>query len=139
MEQQEETTIIHQVVEQTEEFNTSNTKPERSASLSIADSASARHDRDGFSTGNNVRLPPRNSNSHRSLEVLPRKTSDTESNLVTTTKSTSLEFNTKPVQYDNPDSIYVATQAVLHPASQYQGSIKGWLEKKNPGKIYSFI
>lgn len=107
-------------------------KPKRSGSSSSSTSSAS------TSTAANKRnqgLPPRGSNLHRSLEAIPRKNSQTERPLNPTNKTTSLEFGTRPVGYDDPGSIYITTQEATHPASQYQNTIKGWLRKQNRGKI----
>lgn len=85
-------------------------------------------------TTTNTILPPRNNNLYRSLESIPRKTSDSESTLRPTNKTASLEFGKRPVGYEDPGSIYITPQEASHPASQYQTSIKGWLRKQNRGK-----
>ena len=83
----------------------------------------------------NARLSGRNSNLHRSLESIPRKTSQAEQGLSVINKATSLEFGTRPVRFEDPSSIYVATSEAPHPASDYQDVVKGWLRKQNRGLI----
>jgi len=122
-----------------ESIKTSDTKSKRSTSSSSSSqstaSTSIRVDKTNLPSTNNSSLPPRSSNLHRSLESLPRKTSQTEQTLKSTNKTASLEFGARPMAYDDLGSIYITPQEASHPASQYQGTVKGWLRKQNRGKI----
>ena len=109
-------------------------RPRRSDSSSSSSSTSTETNKQRLSSTNNTGLPPKNSSFHRSLEVIPRKTSQTERVLNPTNKATSLEFGKRPVGYDDPGSIYIIPQEAAHPASQYPNTIKGWLRKQNRGK-----
>jgi hypothetical protein len=112
-------------------------KPKRTASSSSSSSTSTSTDanKQNLPSTTNTGLPPRSSNFHRSLEVLPRKNSQTERTLNPSNKTTSLEFGRRPVGYDDPGSIYVTPQIASHPASQYPNAEKGWLRKQNRGKL----
>ncbi len=113
-------------------------KPKRSvssSSSSTSTSTSADANKLDQELTNNTGLPPRNANFHRSLEVIPRKSSQTDRTLNATNKTTSLEFGKRPVEYDDPGSIYITPQEAGHPASQYPNAMKGWLRKQNRGKL----
>ena len=140
LEQQQIVTSIHHDDEQIKPISTSDVKLQRSASYSSSSSSSSESKRVnsyGLTSKKNVVVPARNSNLHRSLETISHKTSQTEQGLKPTNKTTSLEFATKPVRYDESGSIYITPQEATHPASQYQNAIKGWLRKQNRGKIQS--
>jgi hypothetical protein len=137
MEQQQ---IVANIHHDDESIKNSDLKSKRSTSSSSSSrsSSSASTSTDGHkynpSSTNTTALPPRNPNLHRSLESIPRKTSQTEGTLKPTNKTVSLEFGTRPVGYDDPGSIYITPQEATHPASQYQDTMKGWLRKQNRGK-----
>jgi len=121
-----------------EPLKNSDIKPKRSSSSSSSSSSvstSIPTDKYNLASTNNPTLPPKNSNLHRSLESIPRRTSQTEQTLKSTNKAASLETGIKPVGYDDPGSIYVTPQEAPHPASEFQDAIKGWLRKQNRGKI----
>lgn len=105
-----------------------------SSSASSSTTRSVPTEKPNLPSTTNTALPPRNNNLYRSLESIPRKTSQTESTLKATNKTASLEFGKRPVAYDDPGSIYITPQEATHPASQYQSSMKGWLRKQNRGK-----
>ncbi len=107
----------------------------RSSSSSSASSASTSVPADTYelTPTKNARLSGRNSNLHRSLESIPRKTSQAEQGLTVINKATSLQFGTQPVRFEDPSSIYVTTSEAPHPASDYQDVVKGWLRKQNRG------
>ncbi|UJR23107.1 hypothetical protein I4U23_026128 [Adineta vaga] len=129
---------------QTRRQQTSTNKVQRSASLSSSSttlslSLSKQPDTNNLNTGNSIGLSARNSNLHRSLEVIPRKTSQTEQALNPSHKTASLELGTKPTRYDESTSIYVTTHEATHPASQYQNTIKGWLRKQNRESFFKRV
>ena len=84
---------------------------------------------------NDIGLSVRNTDLHRSLQVIPRKTSQTEQVLNPSNKTASLEIGSKLARYDDPPSIYITPQEAAHPASQYLSATKGWLRKQNRGKV----
>jgi hypothetical protein len=112
-------------------------KRSSSSSSSRSSESSAAHvDKYNQTSKNNSELPPRNPNLHRSLESIPRTTSQTEGILKPSNKTASLEFGKGSVgAYDDLGTIYITPQEANHPALQYQNTVKGWLRKQNRGKI----
>jgi hypothetical protein len=134
-EQQDVFTSSHHEDEQIKPISDTKLRRSASSSSSSTTSASKRADSYDLTSTNNVVLPARNSNLHRSLETISHKISENEQGLKPTNKTTSLEFGTRPGRYDDPGSIYITPQEATHPASQYQDVVKGWLRKQNRGKI----
>ncbi|CAF3790591.1 unnamed protein product [Rotaria sp. Silwood1] len=118
---------------------TSDMRLDQSASSLSSPAASIHAEKDNLTPKNSYTLPVRNSSTYRSLESLPRKSSQTEEGLKPPTKTSSLEFNQKPVRYDDPGSIYFIPQEATHPASQYQDVVKGWLRKQNRSSIFKRV
>ncbi|CAF1245473.1 unnamed protein product [Rotaria sordida] len=106
-----------------------------SSSLPSSASTSIQTEIDNLTSTNNYTLPTKNSNIHRSLDLIPRKTPPNEEELRPATKTTSLELYQKPVPYDEPALVFLTPQEPTHAASQYQNVIKGWLRKQNRASI----
>ncbi|CAF0815084.1 unnamed protein product [Rotaria sordida] len=70
------------------------------------------------------------SNIHRSLESLPNTYKNNQGARLTN-KASSLEFGTRPVQYDDLGSTYITPIEGSQSAIQSNGFIKGWLRKQN--------
>ncbi|CAF4328596.1 unnamed protein product [Rotaria sp. Silwood2] len=131
MEQQKLITNVRNDDEQIGRIITSDMRLNRSASSLSSASTSIPVETDNLTPRNSHTLPARNSSLHRSLELIPRKSSLTEEGLKPTNKTTSLQFNQTPVRYDDPGSIYFTPQEATHAASQYENVVKGWLRKQN--------
>ncbi|CAF3962305.1 unnamed protein product [Adineta steineri] len=137
-------TKVHHNDEYSKSYQISEPKLQRSASLSSSSSSTVSMPNHteiqyGLPTTNHVALTNRNSSLHRSLEVIPRKTSQNEQVLKPANKTASLEFGARPVRYDESTSIYVTPQEATHPASEYENVVKGWLRKQNRDSFFKRI
>ncbi|CAF1327740.1 unnamed protein product [Adineta ricciae] len=88
---------------------------------------------------NDIGLSVRNTDLHRSLQVIPRKTSQTEQVLNPSNKTASLEIGSKLTRHDDPSSIYITPREATHPASQYVNATKGWLRKQNRESFFKRV
>ena len=99
-------------------------------------------------TKDSTSLGKKNSLTHRSLDALPRPTSEIDSQM----KATSMDINPRTAASYEPfqgkdsrpferhddessslGSIYFTPAEASHPASAYQNTCKGWLRKQNRG------
>ncbi|CAF1400078.1 unnamed protein product [Adineta steineri] len=135
--QQVITSVHHEASDDDDDKSVDAPKPKRFDSSTSSSSSSTQP----ISTSNTTRQPPpattttsavnRNANVHRSFESLQAVYSnDQQSNV--NNRTNSLEFDTKPVQYnDSKSSIYITPVEASQPAIQANSIVKGWLRKQN--------
>ncbi|CAF3351635.1 unnamed protein product [Rotaria sp. Silwood1] len=127
MEQQQVVSSVHS------DNKTDTIIQKQSNSTSSSNSSSPRNQpfrKTNITPTNNTTKTNENSNIHRSFESLQNINKNNQS-LRSANRTSSLEFGARPVQYDDPGSIYMTPVEGNQSATQMNGLVKGWLRKQN--------